>query len=367
MPPSRRRLRARGRRSRRGIAAATLLAVLGTGSWSVSATPLVTGPPPGTAAWLADPAAPPHPSAAAPDTAAAFFAALAPAEQDRLAERYPRVVGNLDGAPPRLRYAANARAWQEHFGEPPAPGQQLLAFDPRGRGTFAEVYGDLAAAQRIAVIVPGAGNDLARHATPSGMARNLHRRMARDNPAVPAAVIAWVGYTTPGEAGADAATGRLAEAGAPRLARFLAGLATVTGAAPAAVFCHSYGAVVCGLAADGLSPAEAGDLVFLAAPGTRAADAGALGTPARVWAARAPGDWVRLVPHVRVLGLGHGTDPADPGYGARVVTAETVRGHAGYLEPGTDALRNFSAIALGDHTAVTCAPASEECHDARRG
>ncbi|SFC67004.1 alpha/beta hydrolase [Streptomyces aidingensis] len=353
-------------RSRRAVAAATLFAVLGTGSWSAFGTPLITGQPPGTAAWLADGAGPPDPAGAAPAEVAAYFAALGPAAAGRLAERHPRVAGNLDGAPPELRYAANARAWMAHFGEPPEPGRQLLAFDPRGRGTFAEVYGDLAAAERIAVIVPGTGNDLERHATPDAMARGLLRRMAQDDPSAAPAVIAWVGYTTPGEIGADAAAGRLAEAGAPRLARFLAGLAAVTDAAPPAVFCHSYGAVVCGLAAARLAPEDAGDLVFFAAPGTRASSAEALGTTARVWAARAPEDWVGRVPDMQVLGLGHGPDPTGPAYGARVVTARTVDGHAGYLEPGTDALRNFSAIALGDHTAVTCSPGSQECHDARR-
>ena len=99
---------------------------------------------------------------------------------------------------------------------------------------MAEVYGDLASAERTAVVVPGSDIDLAtfdrkgknRYGTPAGMADSLtgphgHRR----SPSTRTAVIAWVGYTTPVGLGPDAATARLADAGAPRLERFLHGLA----------------------------------------------------------------------------------------------------------------------------------------------
>ena len=34
-------------------------------------------------------------------------------------------------------------------------GRQFLTFDPRGNGRIVEVFGDLVAADRIAVLVPG--------------------------------------------------------------------------------------------------------------------------------------------------------------------------------------------------------------------
>ncbi|MFI2432675.1 universal stress protein [Streptomyces sp. NPDC018693] len=45
-----------------------------------------------------------------PADVARFFAALTDGQRELLATRHPLVAGNLDGAPPELRYAANARA-----------------------------------------------------------------------------------------------------------------------------------------------------------------------------------------------------------------------------------------------------------------
>ncbi|MEV5505402.1 alpha/beta hydrolase [Streptomyces orinoci] len=381
------------RRFKRTLVAAALTTtvIAGTAGWATgNQQQAVTGPPPGTAAWRADHL--PHrdlpdPATAAPAAVARFFASLTEAQRQELAARHPLVVGNLDGAPPALRYRANrwaigaeqarersraadsslapyerqaASALAERYRELLAPGRQILAFDPRGRGQLAEVYGDLAAARRTAVVVPGSDIDLAsfdrRHdpyGTPAGMARSLRAEMARQAPHIPNAVIAWAGYTTPVGLGLDAATGRLARAGAPRLDRFLAGLATTGGPAPA-VFCHSYGSVVCGLAAHNLNGTEAGDLVVLGSPGVHADSAAGLHTGARVWAVRRDhGDWIGDVPHVELLGLGHGADPTTKDFGARRVSSAGAHGHTGYFAPGTESLRNFGRIALGEYGAVS--------------
>ncbi|KUL53577.1 hypothetical protein ADL22_03615 [Streptomyces sp. NRRL F-4489] len=374
------------RRSKRTLTAAVLaLAVAaGTGGWAAgTAQTAVTGPAPGAAAWRADHSlgvALPDPASASPAEVARFFAGLTGAQQQALAARHPLTVGNLDGAPVALRYEANSRALraerdralaratdpagtlQDHqqarraaarYAALLAPGRRILAFDPRGRGQVAEVHGDLAAARRTAVIVPGSDIDLATfdratdpYGTPTGMAASLRRRMAAEAPGVPTAVIAWVGYTTPVGLGPDAATGRLAEAGAPRLARFLAGLAA-TGTPAPAVLCHSYGSVVCGLAAPHTGRGDLTDLIVFGSPGMRRDTAADLRTPARVWAARDTSDWIGDVPNVEVLGLGHGADPTDPAFGARRVPAQRAKGHTGYLAPGTDSLRAIAAIVLG--------------------
>ncbi|ARZ71443.1 hypothetical protein SMD11_5867 [Streptomyces albireticuli] len=183
------------------------------------------------------------------------------------------------------------------------------------------------------------------------MAASLRAEMTRQAPGTPNAVIAWAGYTTPVGLGLDAATGRLAAAGAPRLERFLAGL----GAAHApAVFCHSYGSVVCGLAAHALDGNTAGDLVLLGSPGVRADTAAGLHTGARVWAVRRNGaDWIGKVPNVELFGLGHGADPTGASFGARLVPSTGARGHTGYFAPGTESLRSFAEIALsGGEAAV---------------
>ncbi|MFH9610377.1 alpha/beta hydrolase [Streptomyces sp. NPDC017448] len=344
------------RRYARALVAFALAAgvAAGTTGWvSGDAQQPLTGPPPGSAQWRADRALGtelPDPERSTPAEVAVFFAGLS-AEQGRLlALRHPSVVGNLDGAPLELRYRANSLALaaedDPRYRSLAAPGRRILAFDPRGRGQAAEVFGDLRTASRVAVVVPGNDNDAGTfdrrtvaHGAPRGMARALHTAAGPGT-----AVVAWVGYTTPVGVGLDAATGDLAEAGAGRLTRFAEGL-RADGLPEPAVFCHSYGSVVCGLAAHRL---PATDLVVLGSPGMRADDVTGLRTKARVWAAKDPTDWIDNVPNVRFAGLGHGTDPTDPAFGARRVPADGARGHAGYFAPGTDSLRAFAAIVRGD-------------------
>ncbi|MEU4100873.1 alpha/beta hydrolase [Streptomyces tanashiensis] len=320
--------------SRTLITAAVVAGVIaGTAGWaSGNSQEAVTGAPAGTAAWRA--AGLPDPERMDPAEVARFFAGLSPVRQRELARRHPTVVGNLDGAPLELRYEANARSTRGEFG-----GARVLAHDPRGRGQVALVYGDLARAEHVAVIVPGSDVDADRVRPLADMATELRRATGGRT-----AVVAWAGYTTPVGVGLDAATGRLAEAGADRLTRFTDGLAAV-GAAEPSVFCHSYGSVVCGLAAHQL---KAKDLVVFGSPGMRAENVSELGTSARVWAAKDPTDWIDRVPNVEFAGLGHGADPTDPAFGARRIPAGDADGHGGYFAPGTASLHAFAAIAEGD-------------------
>ncbi|WP_327360723.1 alpha/beta hydrolase [Streptomyces sp. NBC_01296] len=326
----------------------------GTAGWaSGDSQHAVTGPPPGTAAWRADTASGrplPDPASASPHDAARFFAGLDDAERRELARRHPLVVGNLDGAPVTLRYEANRLAvlatGEARYASLASPGRQILAFDPRGRGQVVEVFGDLERAAHVSVIVPGSDSDAttydakrAPNTGPAGMARSLHAAAGENT-----AVVAWTGYTTPVGVGLDAASGRLAKAGADRLARFTAGLDAV-GAPDPVLFCHSYGSVVGGLAA---RHTDATDIVVFGSPGMRADNAAGLHTGARVWAARGPSDWIADVPNVQLAGIGHGADPASAAFGARKVPAADVRGHTGYLAPGSQSLAAFAAIARGE-------------------
>ncbi|MEW1639735.1 alpha/beta hydrolase [Streptomyces sp. NPDC093801] len=347
-----------GRFGRTIVTAALAVAVVaGTAGWAAgdSQRP-VTGPPPGAAAWRADTVSGrplPDPADADPHEVARFFAGLDGAVRRELVRAHPLVVGNLDGAPLPLRYEANRLAalatGEARYASLAAPGRRILAFDPRGRGQVAEVFGDLGGAAHVAVVVPGSDNDALSHDAPrrpdtgpAGMARALWT--ATGGAAGDTAVVAWTGYTTPVGVGLDAAGGRLAQAGAVRLARFTAGLDAV-GAPDPVLLCHSYGSVVCGLAA---RHTDARDIVALGSPGMRADTAAALGTGARVWAARGPSDWIADVPNVEVAGIGHGTDPTSPAFGARRVPASDVVGHTGYFAPGTRSLAAFAAIAKGD-------------------
>ncbi|MGW4051531.1 alpha/beta hydrolase [Streptomyces sp. NPDC004779] len=324
------------RRITRTLVTAAMVAavVAGTAGWaSGTAQEPVTGPPSGTAEWRA--AGLPDPERMDPAAVARFFAGLGPQERRRLVQAHPTVVGNLDGAPLDLRYAANARTSPETY-----PGARILAHDARGRGQTVLVYGDLATAERIAVLVPGSDVDAGRMDSLTRKATALRTATGGRT-----AVVAWAGYTTPLGVGLDAASGELAEAGAERLARFADGLRAAGVRPEPSVFCHSYGSVVCGIAAHRL---KAKDLVVFGSPGMRAENVAGLRTTARVWAAKDPTDWIDRVPNVAVAGYGHGTDPTAPEFGARAVPARDAKGHDGYFAPGTSSLRAFAAIAEGD-------------------
>ncbi|GAA3174424.1 MULTISPECIES: alpha/beta hydrolase [Streptomyces] len=328
---------------------------------------------------------------AAPSRLRAFFAGLDRAGRQALADRYPLVVGNMNGAPVKLRYRANhialdqARAIEERrstdrrltpvgrqdagrlmhrFESMTAKGRQILAFDPAGGGRAAEVFGDLDTARRVSVIVPGVDTNLTNFerttratSAPVGMADALYGAERAVRPSARTAVIAWADYTAPAGLGVEAATGQLAQAGAVRLRALARALPS---ADSVALFCHSYGSVVCGLAARDL-PSNVHDIAVAGSPGMRAANKTALDTRARLWAMRDSDDWIQDVPYLEVGGLGHGPDPVDPAFGSRLLSAAGAAGHAGYFTPGTESLRNFAKIGVGALADVRCAADDTGC------
>jgi hypothetical protein len=232
------------------------------------------------------------------------------------------------------------------------PGRRFLSFDPRGAGQAVEVIGDLAGADRVAIVVPGADGSVRTFDSwkfAGAGARALYERARRDSPGVRLAVIAWLGYDPPETISTDVLTDGRATHAAGGLRRLVAGVHRVNGTAAVGLLCHSYGAVVCGAAAGGLA---VDDIALYGSPGVPAGSVAALRTPARVWAGRAAGDWMAYVPHVRVLRLGFGTDPVSPRFGARVFAAGS-GAHGDYLRPGSVSLRNLALIALGRGSEVT--------------
>ncbi len=272
------------------------------------------------------------------------------------------------------RYKANRRAMNQALGTAErikdgdrasalngllAPGREFLSFDPRGPGQAVEVVGDLAHARRVAILVPGADTTLSTFdhrgerpfATPGGGARALMDQARRTDPSSGLAVIAWLGYQPPATTSAGVMTDLRADSGATRLRRLVQGVHGLNPVARTTLLCHSYGSVVCGEAVHGL-PVD--DVAAFGSPGMSVARAAGLGTHARVWAARGSSDWMQFVPHVRVFGLGFGTDPVSSGFGARVFGAGSA-GHSDYLRPGSVSLRNLAFIALGHGAQVSAA------------
>jgi pimeloyl-ACP methyl ester carboxylesterase len=230
------------------------------------------------------------------------------------------------------------------------PGTGVLAYDARGDGQIVQVVGDLTGAERIAVIVPGVDTTAANFATGlGGVQRRSPLWQARQLAAAAAdlrlAVIAWLGYDPPEGIGLAAIRSDRAVAGADALVRFIAGLTAVRPSARIVLIGHSYGSLVLAYAAERL-PDQVTDLVALGSPGMDVSSARQLTRRARVWVASAPGDWTRWLPDLRLLGLGHGTNPARPWFGARRLDTTGVTGHDGYFVPGTPFFRALTTVML---------------------
>jgi hypothetical protein len=285
-------------------------------------------------------------------------AALPALSVSTLAARYKanrRAMGQALRTARRIQDIDRARSLSRLL----TPGRQFLSFDPRGTGRAVEVVGDLAHAERLAILVPGADTTLSTfdvrgqrpYSTPGGGARALLAQAERLDPHSHLAVIAWLGYSPPKMTSAGVMTDLRADAGAMRLRRLVDDLHRLDPSADTTLLCHSYGSVVCGEALKGL-PVD--DVAAFGSPGMRAATVGALDTHANVWTARGSHDWMQFVPHVRVLGLGFGTDPVSPTFGAHVFAAGAA-GHSDYLRPGSLSLRNLALIALGRDSQVALA------------
>lgn len=313
-----------------------------------------------------------------------FFGSISQRQKQRLVREHPLVLGNFNGAPLGVRYAANRVALKKamavekerkaddrlteagqhdagrrmnRFRSMLAGNRQILAFDPTGRGRAAEVFGDLEKAERVSVVVPGVDTELLtfertqlKYTAPAGMAQAVYERSRDEAPEIATATIAWADYNAPSGVGMSAATGELATKGALRLNALLRAL---PGESTVSLVCHSYGSVVCGIAAPS-SSRRVTDVVVAGSPGIRLDNATEMGGR-RLWAMRADGDWIADVPHLKFGGLGHGADPAEPSFGARRLGTDGATGHAAYFEPNTGSLANIAAIGTGSYASATSA------------
>jgi Alpha/beta hydrolase len=302
--------------------------------------------------------------AAVPLVAAIMFGTTAAA--------WPSATADVPQAPPALtasalsaRYTADAQAIAKAERAASGAGnsqlagalatlrtQHVLFFDARGQGVAAMVIGNLATATRAAILVPGSDTTLATFfsrgsSSPGGGAFALAAEAHRLDPGSRLAIIAWLGYPAPAMLSPAIMTSGDAGQGAQALRPLVTALARHGN--QVALLCHSYGSVVCGLAAPHL---QVTDIAVFGSPGMDASSVASLDTKARVWAGLESDDPIRFVPHVELFGLGFGADPMSAGFGARIFATGT-GGHSGYLDPGSVSLRNLTYIALGDPAAVT--------------
>lgn len=287
-------------------------------------------------------------AAASADVPAPAPAAFA--EAVSLPERYAANLANLSEAAQmagdggRTGRAAKLRAMEA------GGGARFFSFDGRGRGRAIEVFGDLETADRVTVLVPGSDTTLDTYQRFRAGAVVLQQRLQAQHSR--SAVVAWLGYDTPGTVSPTVLTTGRADDAAAELGPFLSHLERLTVPdARLSLLCHSYGSVVC--ARTGTGP-KVTDMALFGSPGTGAESVAGLPTGARIWAGRGAADWIARVPHVRLVGVGFGTDPVDPAFGALPFAAGS-GGHSDYLKPGTASLNSLASIVLGTSPAATAA------------
>lgn len=280
-------------------------------------------------------------SAAVPAPVPAAVPPLSAATPAALAQRYAATrAAVLDAGRTAAEHGHRFRASALRTMSDPA--RHFLSFDGRDGGRTVEVFGDLATARQIAVLVPGSDTDLDRYGRLRAGSQRLLEALGEGS-----AVVAWVGYRTPSTWSLDTLGPARADTAAPGLRAFVRDLRAIKPRARISLLCHSYGSVVCGRAAPGLDVA---DIVLYGSPGAGAPDVAAMRTPAAVWAGRGGGDWIGYVPHASIdlllVTVGLGGDPVSPEFGARVFAAGD-GGHSDYLAPGSPALATIAAIVSG--------------------
>ena len=246
--------------------------------------------------------------------------------------------------------AALSRLLSDHAG-------RYLRVDPRGDGLVVEVFGDLTHAKHVVVLVPGMSNDIGNYPTTlRRRALSLLAAMRREAGDEPVAVIAWLGYDTPGLAAAMRSG--VAHTAAKQLVLDVAAIRNTYPGAHLSVVGHSYGSVVLGQAMK--AGLDAPTAVVVGSPGMDADARTELGSRnMTLWAAKAKAAIsVHVVPVVGIPLIGvrvgdlvawapvHGEDPAAGGFGARPFPVGAIDGHGSYFKPGTTSLRSIARIAV---------------------
>ncbi len=264
---------------------------------------------------------------------------------------------------------------------------QVLAFDPRGDGRLAEVFGDPATAQHLAVYVPGTGTSLERYAG------NAERASSFAAAAPDLAVVLWQNadfpdqpldqltppvssWTKPWDGPGHVVERQLRDhvlaaafrdaagpAGAA-LAHDVEGLRMAVPGPDLTVLGHSYGGSIVGSAeAHGMVVDR---VVHIASAGAYVSDvrdyAGGECGPRR-FSMTAPDDPIQLAQGAGFgaggpLPVGHGTDPdlipsvTRLDTGLRADGGSLVSGHGGMFEPGSGGWRNLLAVMRGEPVQV---------------
>jgi hypothetical protein len=309
-----------------------------------------------------------------PETIAVWWQSLTPAQASAVATSLPRVVGNLDGVPPRVRsdinhrmlvsdlaaaeknlarqrsrlaavgdgetqefvtasqavaaaetYAQALRAIMRAYGDGPEgePPHELYAYHPGANTKVALSTGLLEQASQVTLLVPGMGTtaaDIGAYAGAAGRLRTLQASLS-GRPEDEITVLSWLDYDAPGSVDVNGVlTDDRANVGAGRLASSLRGLRAAVPDSDVSVVAHSYGTDVASLALI-RERTSADHLVLLGSAGIpkSVGGAAAMNVPAgEVFASQAEHDgWAPIG-----QSLSGRVDPTSAGFGAHVFSSE---------------------------------------------
>lgn len=258
------------------------------------------------------------------------------------------------------------------------PSRYLISLNADSPPLAAISIGDIDTATNVTYAVPGMGTTTEGMSGWAQAAENVASQQSRLDPNNSHAVVAWIGYETPpvpGAGGFQVLGTEYAEAGAEKLGSALAGFEATRPDAHVNVLAHSYGTTTASIA--------------LTQPGTHVdsfVSIGSAGLPAEidhatdihateVFAGQArdvmdidPADGDQWAWTGRAFG-DHPVNPIGPDFGAHAFGTDTnsgtsgapVRDHstsagggrAGYLDVGTESLRNVALATTGQGSSVT--------------
>lgn len=338
-----------------------------------------------------------------PRQIAAWWGSLSDQQKKKLIEKYPEIIGNLDGVDIKTRDEVNRSLVDGMLAEARDRERQtyddlvhrgmtshsyanryskalddvedlkvlqevlkdrerkLLVCDRSGeRLKVAIGIGDFDKAQHIGVFVPGKGTtvrgSLLNYVTKSEGLITAAQKVRESS----YATVAWLGYDAPLSIPNVANTHR-ANAGADRLVNFLEGLRVIPRESQEKLHLtllgHSYGSTTSGIAASHVQPNVVDDLVLFGSPGSGVQ----LGAEYRVPEGHR---WVSAVPYHGDIVQGIGTDinfgrnptemPAFRHISGDATEGETYRtfthpfgNHSTYLENNTETQKDMARILAG--------------------
>ncbi len=329
----------------------------------------------------------------APREISRWWGSMAPAVKQKLLAVTPKLIGNLDGVPYATRDFANRAYLRETIRELTTslssgvgrgmnvkatnhmhmlaqidqalhvqtgdPERTLVSLDTESPGRASIVIGDLESADYVSYLIPGMLFTIDGQVddwtdTATTLYHDQRQWLERlGNRSKTVATVAWIGYQTPHLLNFGSLN--LADEGASSLTQAIDGLLAIRGTnAPyISIMAHSYGSTAAMIAL-GSGDLEIDAFAIVGSPGGTAQNVSSLAVRnGNVFVGEAGGD-----PYVDTAFYGSdpgaasfGAHPMNVGGGVDSITSAILaasNGHNEYFRPGSESMRNFALIGIGE-------------------